>query len=294
MEKGIKAVVIFIMQFVNMAGIILTMKLLPSHLTSDEADNFEKLLINKLDLTNPNNEYNLESGGNLHKELSEETKQKISLSHIGLLSGERNPMYGITPQDRMDNKAYIRWEQQQIDLFQSDEFREKNRERNLGKKYSDEINAKKGRKGQNHPMYGQHFSDEIRNRMSELRKGKPVHTEESKRKISEAMKGENNPFYGKHHSEESKKKMSESRKGKRIKEENYWYGKHLPEEVRKKISKSKKGKQNKNSTMIIQCDMQNTPLHIFDYMGQAAERLNINRSCIGSCCRGNQKKRWWL
>lgn len=247
------------------------------------------MLINKLDLTNPNNGYNLESGGNLHKELSEETKQKISLSHIGLLSGERNPMYGITPQDRMDNETYIRWKQQQIDLFQSDEFREKNRERNLGKKYSDEINAKKGRKGQNHPMYGKHFSDEIRKRMSELRKGKPVHTEESKRKISEAMKGENNPFYGKHHSEESKKKMSESRKGKRTKEENYWYGKHLPEEVRKKISESKKGKQNKNSTMIIQCDMQNMLLHIFDYMGQAAERLNINRSCIGNCCRGNQK-----
>ena len=33
-------------------------EIIASHLTSDEADNFEKLLINKLDLTNPNNGYN--------------------------------------------------------------------------------------------------------------------------------------------------------------------------------------------------------------------------------------------
>ena len=36
------------------------------------------------------------------------------------------------------------------------------------------------------------------------------HTEESRKKISEALSGENHPMYGKYHSEETKQKMSES------------------------------------------------------------------------------------
>jgi len=36
------------------------------------------------------------------------------------------------------------------------------------------------------------------------------HSEETKRKISEAEMGEKNHFYGKHHSEETKRKMSEA------------------------------------------------------------------------------------
>ena len=47
-------------------------------------------------------------------------------------------------------------------------------------------------KGEKHPMYGKH------------------HTEETKKKISENLKGENNHFYGKHHTEETKKKISEA------------------------------------------------------------------------------------
>ena len=41
------------------------------------------------------------------------------------------------------------------------------------------------------------------------------HSEEAKRKISEAMKGENHPMYGKYHSEEAKKKMSEAANGRK-------------------------------------------------------------------------------
>lgn len=38
------------------------------------------------------------------------------------------------------------------------------------------------------------------------------HTEEAKKKISEATKGENNPFFGKNHTEETKKRLSDKRK----------------------------------------------------------------------------------
>ena len=56
------------------------------------------------------------------------------------------------------------------------------------------------------------------------------HSEESKKKMSEALKGENNPLYGKHHSEETKRKMSEAKKGK-----------HHSEETRIKMSAAHKG-----------------------------------------------------
>lgn len=49
-------------------------------------------------------------------------------------------------------------------------------------------------------------------------KGKKLgpHSEETKRKISEAQKGERNHMYGKHFSEEAKRKIRESLKGKHI------------------------------------------------------------------------------
>lgn len=76
-------------------------------------------------------------------------------------------------------------------------------------------------------------------------------TDETRKKLSEAMKGENNPFYGKHHSEETikklkdriitdewKRKISEKAKGRK----SPMLGKHLSEETRKKISEARKGK----------------------------------------------------
>lgn len=58
-------------------------EVIASNLTHEEADNFEKLLIDKLNLTNPNNGYNIDSGGNKNKRLSESTKLKLSEKHKG-------------------------------------------------------------------------------------------------------------------------------------------------------------------------------------------------------------------
>ena len=68
--------------------------------------------------------------------------------------------------------------------------------------------AKLHMKGKNHPLYGKH------------------HSEETKRKMSEAKKCENNPLYSKHLSEETKKKISEVRKGRHwrlINGKREWY-----------------------------------------------------------------------
>ena len=74
--------------------------------------------------------------------------------------------------------------------------------------------------GENNPLFGKH------------------HTEESRKKMSEALKGENNPFYGKHHTDKTRRKMSEVKKG----ENNPFYGKHHTDKTRRKMSESHKGK----------------------------------------------------
>jgi hypothetical protein len=69
-----------------------------------------------------------------------------------------------------------------------------------------------------------------------------VHTEESKRKMSESHKGENNHFYGKSHSQETKDKIRDLKKGKYIGNENHMFGKNHSQETIDKMSDLKKGK----------------------------------------------------
>ncbi|MFA5213055.1 MAG: NUMOD3 domain-containing DNA-binding protein [Methanoregula sp.] len=81
------------------------------------------------------------------------------------------------------------------------------------------MKVSKIRRGENHPMFGKHPSEETRRKMREAKKGtiNPMlgrhHSEETRRKMSEAKKGENHPRFGKHHSEETRQKMREAHKG---------------------------------------------------------------------------------
>lgn len=72
-----------------------------SNLTQYEANMFEKILIEKLETMNPDKGYNKDSGGNNGKIASEETRKKISLSHIG----EKNPMYGRHMSEKKQKKS---------------------------------------------------------------------------------------------------------------------------------------------------------------------------------------------
>ena len=63
-------------------------------------------------------------------------------------------------------------------------------------------------------------------------KGKP-HSEEMRKKMSEAMKGKPSPRKGKHLSEEHKRKIGEANKGKKLGP--------MTEETKAKMSKSRKG-----------------------------------------------------
>ena len=84
-------------------------------------------------------------------------------------------------------------------------------------------------KGEKHPFYGKHHSEESKKKNSEAHKGKKL-SEETKKKIGAVWKG-------KHFSEEHKNKLSEANKG-----QVAWNkGKQLSDETKKKIGAAKKG-----------------------------------------------------
>jgi hypothetical protein len=79
-------------------------------------------------------------------------------------------------------------------------------------------------------LLGKKASEASKKKMSEAHKGKKL-TEETKRNMSEAR-------LGKKHTEETKRKISKSLSG----EKNHNYGKKLTEETKRKIGESHKGK----------------------------------------------------
>ena len=87
-------------------------------------------------------------------------------------------------------------------------------------------------KGENNPQYGKH------------------HSEDTRRKISDAMKGENNPQYGKHHSEDTRRKISDTLKGRTVTDEtrrkisDAMKGRTVTDETRRKMSEAMKGENN--------------------------------------------------
>ena len=93
------------------------------------------------------------------------------------------------------------------------------------------------------------------------------HSEETKKKISEAGKG-------KTISEEQRKKLSEARKGE-----------NLSEETRKKLSEAGKGKNNSRATKVycVELDM------YFDTINEASEYVGCNRHTISQVLTKNNK-----
>ena len=106
-------------------------EIIASNLTKEEADNFEKLLIDKLNLLDSALGYNLREGGSGGGRLSETTKQKLR----DVNSGENHPMYG---KHLLDTTK---------------------------KKLSD------NHKGDKNSFYGKHHSDETKKKMREANSG---------------------------------------------------------------------------------------------------------------------------
>lgn len=174
-------------------------EIIADNLTKEEADNFEKLLIEKLNTINSNYGYNLREGGS-HGGLSEETKKKIGEVQKGKimseeskrkisqsLKGDKSPLYGTHPSKEARKRMSEAQKKRAIEKGFSEEHRRKISEAN---------------KGENNWNFGGHLS------------------EETKRKMSESRKGEKHFMYGKHHSEETKRKIKESQKMRKIAQYN--------------------------------------------------------------------------
>jgi group I intron endonuclease len=146
-----------------------------TNLTQEEACHIEQLLIALYNTNNVAYGYNVSSGGEngfCGCHCSEEQRQKKSEAMKGLYIGEKNPMYGVSPKERMDKETYDHWKKNIQDRMSSEETKEKLRQANLGKKYSDEINVKKGRKDEAHPNYGKIMSEETKEKLRQAQTGK--------------------------------------------------------------------------------------------------------------------------
>lgn len=119
------------------------------NISEEEANYQEEFLINYYDSTNPENGYNLHTGGNNHK-CTEETKQKMSEAQ----KGEKNHNYGKSG----PNKGKL----------MSDEQKKKISESLKGKHHSEESKLKmsESKKGKNRKP----FSEETKQKMREARK----------------------------------------------------------------------------------------------------------------------------
>lgn len=159
--------------------------ILYEHLTKEEAEQKEIELINKYNSTNDEHGYNIEKGGNLNKEITEETRELMIKNHKGMigkkLTKEQCARIGFYSKKRWDNMPYEEKEYY-INILKTTNI---------------------GRTSWNK---GLHFDNKAKSNMSIAQK---------KRYKNGAV----SPMKGKHHTENAKLKMSQKKKGIKFSEE---------------------------------------------------------------------------
>lgn len=161
--------------------------------------------------------------------------------------------------------------------------------------------------------------EEIKKRISLTKQNNPkTFSQEERLKISKRIKGKNNPFFGKTHSDKTKNKISETKKKQKlIGTKNHNFGKKLSKQTKDKIKKahnnisleekkyrseSKKGKnnpffgkthskefKNKLSKKIVQKDLNENVIKIWDSISEAAKHFKVNSTGIWFVLRGINK-----
>lgn len=212
-------------------------EILQKCLLKEYANDYESYWIKKLNSKVPYG-YNLTDGGEGALNPAEETRQKMSLAKKGI----------------------IPWNKGKTNVY-SDETRRRMGDSQRGKPGWNRGKKRPEISGKNNPMYGKKRPD-VSERMKLIRgKKHPLygigfmagkkHSEETKKKISEAITGEKNPFYGKKHSVENRKKMSEGLRG------HIPWNKGLTKETDERVRKcglnESKTKREKTRKKINQC-----------------------------------------
>lgn len=121
------------------------------------------------------------------------------------------------------------------------------------------------------------------------------HTEETKKKMSEAKKnkwkGENNPMFGRKLTDETKRKLSEAHKGKRLSKEHRENigksskGRKHTEETKRRIGIASKERSMAKAVKVV-CV---TTGMVFDSIADGARFYGCSPRFIPACCRGERK-----
>ena len=172
----------------------------------------------------------------------------------------------------------------------------------VGKIYSEEArrNISLSLRGEKHPNYGKHHSEETKRKIAEGNKGKIV-SEETRKKMSEINKGRT-------YSEEYKQRMSETLKGRIFSEEHRQHlrealeGREFSEEHKSKLSEAAKERWQNEEYRKAHCGENHRNVagaanprakkvirlsdrKIYDYIGQASEDNNVVRNTIFYRCK---------
>ena len=134
-------------------------------------------------------------------------------------------------------------------------------------------NYGKNMSGKNNPMFGKHHTEETKKKISDANKGKFAGENNPMYGNGDKIKGENNPMYGKQHTEETKRKMKENHAN-IDGENNPMYGRRHSDETKRKRGKS------------VICI---TTKKIFHISKEGAEYYNCDNSGIIKCCKGKYK-----
>lgn len=109
--------------------------------------------------------------------------------------------------------------------------------------------SKNAKTNPNYGMKGKKHSEETKQKLSKIFKGKSYierygkkKAEEIRKKQSDKLKGEKNPFYGKRHTKKVKEEHSKWMKGRFVGEKSPSYGTHLSDERKQKLRELYLGK----------------------------------------------------
>ena len=220
--------------------------------------------------------YNKRRSGKEHKgsgRHSEESKRKRSETLKNMTDEEKQTWHKKisesqrkTWEEKTEQEKQA-WSQKQKNIYKSktQEEKEIHRQRTI----------ETTPRGEQHPMYGKHHSEETKHKIRETLKGK--------------MTGEDNPFYGKHHTEESKRKQSEVKKGKKQSEET----RRKRSEAQKGIPKSEETRRrmkehNARTQKVNQYDLGGNFIKTWDSITIATKETGVSN--ISACCRGKLKQ----
>lgn len=139
--------------------------------TIEETDKLEKYYIDKYDSMNELYGYNLEGGGNLNKIISDEAKNNLSKSHIGIKLSDNTKQKMSDTWKKKFQEGYVNpMTGKKLTLDQIEVIRK----HSTGRRHSKETIQKisESRMGEGNPMYGRHHSKETIQKILETKRRK--------------------------------------------------------------------------------------------------------------------------